>query len=157
MTKIKVGDYVTIEKGTGGCTEYRPNVPYEVLEIRGDRARLRTHLEFTRDGNQCKLPLSALTIAAVALVDLEAQPGAVITYRPEAPPVAYYHVMYTEHCGLKVSSFNSQEARTKFIGEFVVKHLDNRDDFCIEMLFEGAISAVTGGISTETATIQGAA
>lgn len=73
------------------------------------------------------------------------------------PPIKSYHLLYTEHCELKVASFSSNEERKAFIGDFVVKHMDNRDDFCIEMLFEGTLSAVDGGIDVHNALVQEAA
>ena len=52
-----------------------------------------------------------------------------------------YYVLYTEKCSPKILRFEKKTEALKFIGNFTLKHLTNRDDNWIDSFIFGKIIA----------------
>lgn len=59
-----------------------------------------------------------------------------------------FHVLYTAACTLTVKSFETSEERTRWIGMFTEANFDSRDDYTIDMTFNGTIERV-GDLASE--------
>lgn len=110
-----IPEHAHVRKGETGTITYKSSFVYTV-EMDSDRRRLDlddSHLIAAKDQTLPK------------------------TYNPK------YYLLYTRDGSLKIKEFNTDKARSRFIGGHVVAHLNDTDSYSINAVFEGEITAMS--------------